>query len=92
MHRRHAVEHAGVGRLADLHLSCHLFHQPIVLHLHKRGAIRPPGHRIFHDRLAFELLGPRLVGIVHHAHRGMVHLMALMLLRIFGKSARSGDD
>src|SRR5207253_9772730 len=77
VHRGHAVEQAGVGDLSSFHLPGHLFHEPVVLQLDQCRAIGTARYRIFHDRLAFELLRPWLVRVVDHPYGGMAHPVAL---------------
>ena len=69
-----------------LGLSGHLLHQAVVLHLHHRGPIGTAFDGVLNDRLPLELLGPRLLRIIDHSHRGMVHnamrLVALLRFRV----------
>ena len=85
VHRGHAIEQAGIGALSGFDLPGHLLHEPIVLQLDQCRAIGTARYRIFHDRLAFELLRPRLVRVVDHPHGGMAHPMALMGARVSRK-------
>ena len=91
MHRGHAVEHAGIARLPDLHLACHLFHEPVMLHLNQRGPGGAARHGVLHDGLAFELLRPRLIRVIHHAHRGMVAFLSFMGICV-GSTDTDGKD
>ena len=91
MHRGHAVEQAGVGDLSSFHLPGHLFHEPVVLQLDQCRAIGTARYRIFHDRLAFELLRPWLVRVVDHPHGGMAHPVALMGVRVSSEHRGRND-
>src|SRR2546428_9566978 len=95
VHRGHAVEQAGVGDQSSFRLPGHLLHEPVVLQLDQCRAIGTARYRIFHNRLAFELLRPWLVTIVDHPHRGMGSVagpMPLMPLKVGSDNMRGSDQ
>src|SRR2546427_6199408 len=92
VHRGHAVEQAGVGDQSRFHLPGLLFNEPAVLQLDQCRAIGRARYRIFHDRLAVELLRPWLVRVVDHPYGGMAHPVALMGVRVGGSYDRGEDE